>query len=211
MADAVSTALQEQRQHQQQPSNHLQRARSRHRPVGNLERVGNVVVTAYASAPVRIHDVGGCALAELRRGAVLQGRARWSWASASCSWARTAVVTTALKSRLETVRRALLRCGAETVYDRTELVDHVIETVEHNLVARAIWSSPSLSAPWQRPRRLLVASPFRVDALRRAGDVADGCRSLSRGRGLAFGDGGGVTEGHSTAPAAVQRRDPASR
>jgi cobalt-zinc-cadmium resistance protein CzcA len=48
-------------------------------------------------------------------------------------------VTTALKASLASVRKALPEdVLLETVYDRTELVDQVIATVEHNLVAGAI-------------------------------------------------------------------------
>ncbi len=110
--------------------------------VGNLEQVGNIVVTAHAGAPVRIRDVAEVRIGhELRRGAVsYQGQGEVVMGLGFMLMGENSRdVTTALKARLETVRKALPEdVVIETVYDRTELVDQVIDTVEHNLVAGAI-------------------------------------------------------------------------
>lgn len=110
--------------------------------VSSLEQVGNIVITAHAGAPVRIRDVAEVRIGhELRRGAVsYQGQGEVVMGLGFMLMGENSrEVTTALKERLETVRKALPDdVVIETVYDRTELVDHVIATVEHNLVAGAI-------------------------------------------------------------------------
>jgi cobalt-zinc-cadmium resistance protein CzcA len=110
--------------------------------VSNLDQVGNIVVTAHAGAPVRIADVAEVRIGhELRRGAVsYQGQGEVVMGLGFMLMGENSrEVTTALKARLETVRKALpADVVLETVYDRTELVDQVIKTVEHNLLAGAI-------------------------------------------------------------------------
>jgi len=110
--------------------------------VSNLDQVGNIVVTAHAGAPVRIRDVAEVRIGhELRRGAVsYQGQGEVVMGLGFMLMGENSrEVTTALKARLETVRKALPEdVVLETVYDRTELVDQVIATVEHNLIAGAI-------------------------------------------------------------------------
>ncbi len=110
--------------------------------VSNLEQVGNIVVTSHAGAAVRIRDVAEVRIGhELRRGAVsYQGQGEVVMGLGFMLMGENSRdVTTALKERLEAVRKALPDdVGIETVYDRTELVDQVIRTVEHNLVAGAI-------------------------------------------------------------------------
>ncbi|HEY7745980.1 MAG TPA: CusA/CzcA family heavy metal efflux RND transporter [Desulfuromonadales bacterium] len=110
--------------------------------VGNVEQVGAIVLTSHAGTPVRVRDVAEIRIDhELRRGAVsAQGKGEVVMGLGFMLMGENSrEVTTALKERLETVRKALPEdVILETVYDRTELVDHVIETVEHNLVAGAI-------------------------------------------------------------------------
>jgi cobalt-zinc-cadmium resistance protein CzcA len=110
--------------------------------VSNVEQVGAIVLTSHAGTPVRVRDVAEIRIDhELRRGAVsAQGKGEVVMGLGFMLMGENSrEVTTALKERLETVRKALPEdVILETVYDRTELVDHVIETVEHNLVAGAI-------------------------------------------------------------------------
>jgi cobalt-zinc-cadmium resistance protein CzcA len=110
--------------------------------VGSLDEVGNIVITAYAGVPVRIRDVAEVRIGhELRRGAVsYQGEGEVVMGLGFMLMGENSrEVTSALKASLASVRKALPDdVLLETVYDRTELVDQVIATVEHNLVAGAI-------------------------------------------------------------------------
>jgi cobalt-zinc-cadmium resistance protein CzcA len=110
--------------------------------VGSLDEVGNIVISAYAGAPVRIRDVAEVRIGhELRRGAVsYQGEGEVVMGLGFMLMGENSrEVTSALKASLASVRKALPDdVLLETVYDRTELVDQVIATVEHNLVAGAI-------------------------------------------------------------------------
>ncbi len=109
--------------------------------VGNLEQLGKIVITAQAGSPVCIRDVAEVQIGhELRRGAVsYQGSGEVVMGLGFMLMGENSrEVTTALKARLDQVRKALPGdVIIETVYDRTELVDHVIATVEHNLLAGA--------------------------------------------------------------------------
>lgn len=110
--------------------------------VGSLDEVGNIMISAYAGAPVRIRDVAEVRIGhELRRGAVsYQGEGEVVMGLGFMLMGENSrEVTSALKASLASVRKALPDdVLLETVYDRTELVDQVIATVEHNLVAGAI-------------------------------------------------------------------------
>ena len=110
--------------------------------VTNTEEVGAIVLTSHSGVAVRVRDVAEVRIDhELRRGAVsAQGKGEVVLGLGFMLMGENSrEVTTALKERLETVRQALPEdIILETVYDRTELIDHVIETVQHNLVAGAI-------------------------------------------------------------------------
>jgi cobalt-zinc-cadmium resistance protein CzcA len=110
--------------------------------VTSLEEVGAIVLSSHSGVPVRVRDVAEVRIDhELRRGAVsAQGKGEVVLGLGFMLMGENSrEVTTALKDRLEIVRQALpADIILETVYDRTELIDHVIETVEHNLVAGAI-------------------------------------------------------------------------
>jgi cobalt-zinc-cadmium resistance protein CzcA len=110
--------------------------------VTSLEEVGAIVLSSHGGAPVRVRDVAEVRIDhELRRGAVsAQGKGEVVLGLGFMLMGENSrEVTTALKERLELVRQSLpAGIILETVYDRTELIDHVIETVEHNLVAGAI-------------------------------------------------------------------------
>ncbi len=110
--------------------------------VTSTEEVGAIVLTSYSGVAVRVRDVAEVRIDhELRRGAVsAQGKGEVVLGLGFMLMGENSrEVTTALKERLEKVRQALPEdIILETVYDRTELIDHVIETVQHNLVAGAI-------------------------------------------------------------------------
>jgi cobalt-zinc-cadmium resistance protein CzcA len=110
--------------------------------VTSLAEVGAIVLSSYSGAPVRVRDVAEVRIDhELRRGAVsAQGKGEVVLGLGFMLMGENSrEVTTALKERLEIVRQTLpADIILETVYDRTELIDHVITTVEHNLVAGAI-------------------------------------------------------------------------
>jgi len=110
--------------------------------VTTTEQIENIVIKAHAGAPVRIRDIAEVALGhEIRRGAVTahgQGEAVLGLGFMLMG-ENSKEVTEELKARLESVRKSLPDdVVLETVYDRTELVQSVIGTVKHNLIAGAI-------------------------------------------------------------------------
>ncbi|MBI4559583.1 MAG: efflux RND transporter permease subunit [Candidatus Hydrogenedentes bacterium] len=110
--------------------------------VFTLEQIGNVVLKAHAGVPVRIRDVAEIALGhEIRHGAVTaQGRGEVVLGLGFMLMGENSrVVTEALKRRLESVQASLPEdIKVEIVYDRTELVREVMDTVWHNLFLGAI-------------------------------------------------------------------------
>ena len=110
--------------------------------VAGLADIGSIVIAAHGGAPVRVRDVAEVRLGhELRRGAVsAQGEGEVVLGLGFMLMGENSrSVTAALKERLETVRQALpADVVLETVYDRTDLVEQVISTVKHNLMAGAL-------------------------------------------------------------------------
>ncbi|OHB33585.1 MAG: cation transporter [Desulfuromonadaceae bacterium GWC2_58_13] len=110
--------------------------------VASPAEIGGIVIAAYEGVPVRIRDVAEVRIGhELRRGAVsAQGKGEVVLGLGFMLMGENSrAVTTALKERLEAVRGALpADVIIEPVYDRTELVEQVIDTVKHNLIAGAI-------------------------------------------------------------------------
>lgn len=110
--------------------------------VSNTEEIGEIVIDAVDGVPIRISDVAEVAIDhELRRGAVSAGGRGEAVMGLGfmLMGENSRDVTLALKQALETVAQSLPDdVILETVYDRTELIDQVIATVEHNLVAGAI-------------------------------------------------------------------------
>jgi len=107
-----------------------------------LEQVGNVVITARDGVPVRIRDVGQVVDGhEIRRGAVTydgQGEALLGLGFMLMG-KNTRAVTQRMKDTMAQIVPALPDdVNVTTVYDRTELVDHVIKTVEENLLIGAL-------------------------------------------------------------------------
>lgn len=105
--------------------------------VAGIEPIRQVVLTARDGVPVRVGDVAEVAIgAEIRRGAVTyQGRGEAVLGLGFMLMGEnTHTVTTALKRKLDELRPRLpAGIQVEVVYDRTELVDHVIDTVRKNL------------------------------------------------------------------------------
>jgi len=105
--------------------------------VTNLEQLGQIVVAAKDGAPIRLRDVASVEIgAEIRRGAVTyqgQGEAVLGLGFMLMG-ENTHAVTSRLKAKLEELK-PLMPPGVQltTVYDRTQLVDHVIDTVRQNL------------------------------------------------------------------------------
>jgi len=108
----------------------------------NSEEIAKVVIRSHDGVPVRIGDVAEVRTGhEIRRGAVTAGgRGEAVLGLAFMLMGENSKeVTQRLKQRVDEIRGAL-PAGAEIeiVYDRTELVDHVIDTVKHNLLLGAI-------------------------------------------------------------------------
>jgi cobalt-zinc-cadmium resistance protein CzcA len=101
-----------------------------------------VVIASHDGVPVRIRDVADVRLGhEIRRGAVTAGGNGEAVLGLAfmLMGENSKEVTQRLKQRVEDIRGALPEGVAiDVLYDRTELVDHVITTVKHNLFLGAI-------------------------------------------------------------------------
>ncbi len=103
----------------------------------NIEQIENIVIKARDGVPVYVRDVADVQIGhEIRRGAVTadgQGEVVYGLGFMLMG-ENSHQVTYALKAKMEEIKESLPP-GVEvvTVYDRTELVDHVIETVQKNL------------------------------------------------------------------------------
>lgn len=109
--------------------------------VSSIPAIENVVVATREGTPIRIRDVGTVEIgAEIRRGAVSangEGEAVLGLAFMLMG-ENSRVVTENLRASLEAVRPSLPPdLVVDVVYDRTSLVDEVIQTVEHNLSVAA--------------------------------------------------------------------------
>jgi cobalt-zinc-cadmium resistance protein CzcA len=103
----------------------------------NVEQIENIVVKAKDGVPIRIRDVGDVQIGyEIRRGAVTadgQGEVVYGLGFMLMG-ENSHEVTNKLKEKMEEIKATLPPgVAVEAVYDRTELVDHVIETVQKNL------------------------------------------------------------------------------
>jgi cobalt-zinc-cadmium resistance protein CzcA len=108
----------------------------------NVEEIANIVVAAHDGTPVRVREVATVKIDhEIRRGAVTadgKGEAVLGLGFMLMG-ENSAVVTHALKRKLAEVQKFLpADVKLEVLYDRTELVENVIRTVEHNLLAGAL-------------------------------------------------------------------------
>jgi len=105
--------------------------------VGTLDEIGNLVIAAKDGVAVRVRDVATISIGhEIRRGAVTaDGRGEAVLGLGFMLMGENPhAVTSRLKAKLDELR-PFLPSGitVEVVYDRTELVDHVIDTVRRNL------------------------------------------------------------------------------
>ena len=107
-----------------------------------IEQIGNIVITTHDGNPIRVRDVAHVQLGhEIRRGAVTaDGKGEGVLGLGFMLMGENShVVTRRLKAQLAEARKALPDgVRAEILYDRTDLVDSVIRTVEHNLLAGAL-------------------------------------------------------------------------
>ncbi|MFN4259332.1 MAG: efflux RND transporter permease subunit [Gemmataceae bacterium] len=103
----------------------------------NLEQIGNIVITAHDGVPIHVRDVAEVQVGhEIRRGAVTangQGEVVLGLGFMLMG-ENSHVVTRDLQRKLEEIRASLPSdVDIILVYDRTELVDHVMDTVRKNL------------------------------------------------------------------------------
>jgi cobalt-zinc-cadmium resistance protein CzcA len=103
----------------------------------NIDEIKAIVITAKDGVPIRVRDIGEVVIgSEIRRGAVTaDGKGEVVMGLGFMLMGEnTHRVTTAMKERLAEVAATLPpNVGVTTVYDRTTLVDHVIDTVKNNL------------------------------------------------------------------------------
>jgi cobalt-zinc-cadmium resistance protein CzcA len=108
----------------------------------SLKQIEDVVVKSEGGVPVYIRDLGDVVDGhEIRRGAVTYGGRGEAVLGLGfmLMGENTREVTERMKARMEEIRPSLPDdVEVTTVYDRTELVDHVLQTVETNLVEGAI-------------------------------------------------------------------------
>ncbi|MCI0457090.1 MAG: CusA/CzcA family heavy metal efflux RND transporter, partial [Gemmataceae bacterium] len=103
----------------------------------NVEQIQGIVITAKDGVPIRVEDIADVQLGhEIRRGAVTaQGKGEAVLGLGFMLMGENPhEVTRAQKLKLEEIKATLPPdVEVQTVYDRTELVDHVIDTVRGNL------------------------------------------------------------------------------
>jgi heavy metal efflux system protein len=107
-----------------------------------IEEIGDIVVASHHGTPVRIADLGSVQIDhEIRHGAVTaDGKGeRVLGLGFMLTGENSHVVTRSLKAQLAVAQSALPKdVRLDVVYERIDLVDKVITTVEHNLLAGAI-------------------------------------------------------------------------
>ena len=108
----------------------------------NLEQIGNIVISAHDGVPVRIRDIGDVQEGhEIRRGATTaNGKGEVVLGLGFMLMGENShEVTTLLRERMAEIQETLPEGVTVTpVYERTELVDQVLETVKENLLEGAI-------------------------------------------------------------------------
>jgi len=109
--------------------------------VANLVDIGNIIVGSREGVPIRIGDVAEVGMGkELRTGAATEnGREVVLGTVFMLIGENSRTVSQAVAKRLEEVNRTLpAGVVAQTVYDRTILVDKAIDTVKKNLIEGAL-------------------------------------------------------------------------
>lgn len=138
-------------------------------------QIGDIVIVAHDGVPIRVRDVATVQVDhEIRRGAVTaagQGEVVLGLGFMLMG-ENSAVVTRALKAKLTEVQKSLPEdVIVETFYDRTELVEKVIRTVEHNLLAGALLVIAVLFAFLGNLRAGLIVAAAIPLAMLFAGDL----------------------------------------
>jgi len=104
---------------------------------GNVDHIKAMVITAVDGVPIRVSDVADVVIGhEIRRGAVsANGRGEVVLGLGFMLMGENShAVTGRLKEKLDDTKKSLPKgTDVTVVYDRTELVDHVIDTVRKNL------------------------------------------------------------------------------
>ena len=109
--------------------------------VANLADIGNIIVSSRESVPIRIRDVAEVMIGkELRTGAASEnGREVVLGTVFMLIGENSRTVSQAVAKRLAEINRTLpAGVVAQTVYDRTVLVDKAINTVKKNLIEGAL-------------------------------------------------------------------------
>jgi len=110
--------------------------------VTSVEEIASIVLSSHDGVPVQVKDVARVEIGhETRRGAVTaQGDGEAVLGLGFMLMGQNShEVTRALKQRLAEVQQSLPSdVKLEAVYDRTELVDNVVATAEHSLLAGAV-------------------------------------------------------------------------
>ena len=109
----------------------------------NTEQIADIVIEAVGGTPVHIHDIARVREGyEIRRGAVTaQGAGEAVLGLGFMLMGENShEVTRLLRERLDEIRETL-PSGVEVtvVYERTKLIDHVIHTVQENLLLGAVF------------------------------------------------------------------------
>ncbi|WDQ17082.1 efflux RND transporter permease subunit [Rhodopirellula sp. P2] len=103
----------------------------------NIQEIEDIVITSKDGVPVRIRDVADVMIGhEIRRGAVTaNGRGEAVLGLGFMLMGENSHdVTWAIKEKIAGIQQSLpAGVKIQTVYDRTELIDHVIHTVQKNL------------------------------------------------------------------------------
>ena len=108
----------------------------------DLREIGNIVITAHDGVPIRIRDVGKVVAGhEIRRGAVTadgEGEVVLGLGFMLMG-GNSHEVTGLLRARMAEIAPTLPEgVSVQPVYERTELVDQVLETVRENLLEGAV-------------------------------------------------------------------------
>jgi len=108
----------------------------------SLDQIGNIVIAAQGGVPVRVRDVSEVRLGhEIRRGATTAGGGGEVVLGLGfmLMGENSHQVTSQLRERMEEIKQSLPDgVQIEVVYDRTKLVDKVLETVKENLLEGAL-------------------------------------------------------------------------
>ena len=110
--------------------------------VMSLEEIGNIIIRSFNGTPVKVKDIAEVAIGhEIRRGAVTaQGKGEIILGLGFMLLGENSpTVAKGLRERLLATQPSLPKdVEAKPVYDRSDLVNSVIDTVTHNLVTGAI-------------------------------------------------------------------------